>query len=203
MSEKTIDARGLLCPKPLIMTKKGLTESQPGDNLSILLDNATARDNVMRFLQEYGTSPVCHEGDGVFSIKVTTVAAANPALRPEEFCRPSGAQPAFVLVLNRPFMGSGSEELGKLLMQACINSLKEVTPLPSAILMYNAGVQLSCEGSPVLPALTDLERKGVKMLVCGTCLDYFELKPMLKAGRVSNMYDIMQTIAGAGTVFAP
>lgn len=203
MSDKRIDARGLTCPKPLILVKKALGEISPGGQIEILLDNATARDNVVRFLLDYGCKPVCMETDGAFTIRATAVAVPLAGLRPEEYCRPDGAFRPYVLVLNRLFMGTGSEELGKILMQACINSLAETTPLPSAILFYNAGVNLACENSPVLPALRDLESRGIRMLVCGTCLDYFDLKQKLLVGRVSNMYDIMQTIASAGTVFAP
>ena len=203
MTEKNIDARGMLCPKPLILTKKGLNEALPGDGLSILLDNATARDNVMRFLQDCGAKPVCSDQEGFYSIRVEVVRQSIPVPGPEEYCRPPSPAPSLVMVLSRSGMGTGSEELGKILMQACINSVKEVTPLPSALLFYNSGVHLACEGSPVLTALADLDGKGVQMLVCGTCLDYFALKPALKVGRVSNMYDIMQTIASAGTVFAP
>lgn len=203
MSEKQIDARGLPCPKPLILVKKALGEMSPGGQLEILLDDATARDNVVRFLQDYGCNPACTEKEGTFTIRATTAAAPISEPRLGEHCRPDGASRPYVLVLSRPFMGTGSEELGKILIQACINSLKETTPLPSCILFYNAGVTLACEDSPVLQALRELESRGVRMLVCGTCLDYYDLKPRLKAGRVSNMYDIMQTIASAGTVFTP
>lgn len=203
MSEKRIDARGLPCPKPLILVKKTLGEMSPGGQIEILLDDATARDNVVRFLQDYGCKPVCTETAGTFTIRATAVTPPVAGPRPEEYCRPDGVSRPYVLVLNRLFMGTGSEELGKILMQACINSLVETTPLPSAILFYNAGVNLVCESSPVLPALRDLESRGIRMLVCGTCLDYFDLKQKLLVGRVSNMYDIMQTIASAGAVFAP
>ena len=107
------------------------------------------------------------------------------------------------MVFNHSGMGSGSEELGKILVQACVNAIKEVKPLPSSVLFYNGGVHLVCEGSPLVQSLEDLESRGVKILVCGTCLDYFGLKPRLKVGKVSNLLDILQTIASAGTVFNP
>ncbi len=203
MSEKRIDARGMLCPRPLILVKKALSETAAGDQIEVLLDNATARDNVVRFLQDYGCKPACAERGETFTIRATAVTPSATGPRPDEYCRLDGAARPYVLVLNRLFMGTGSEELGKIMMQACINSIRETTPLPSAILLYNAGVNLACENSPVLPALRDLESQGIRILVCGTCLDYFDLKQKLLVGRVSNMYDIMQTIASAGTVFTP
>ncbi len=204
MSELKIDARGMLCPKPLIMTKKALETAAPGDQLEILLDNATSRDNVLRFLQDLGCKPENTENEGVYTVRCTAIAVSATTARPEEYCRvDGGSRLPYVLVVNRKFMGSGSEDLGKILMQACINSIRETSPLPASILFYNEGVTLACENSPVLTALKELESRGIKILVCGTCLDYFVLKPKLQVGRVSNMYDIMQTVASAGTVFAP
>ena len=204
MSELKIDARGMLCPKPLIMTKKALEKAAPGDKLEIMLDNATSRDNVMRFLQDLGCNPDNAEKDGIYTVCCTAVAVSGNSARPEEYCRvDDGRRLPYVLVINRQYMGSGSEELGRILMQACINSIRETNPLPSSILFYNQGVTLACENSPVLAALKELESRGIKILVCGTCRDYCALKPSLQIGRVSNMYDIMQTVASAGTVFAP
>ena len=40
-------------------------------------------------------------------------------------------------------------------------------------------------------------RTGVKILVCGTCLDYYKLKDNLKIGEISNMYDITEKMFAA------
>jgi tRNA 2-thiouridine synthesizing protein A len=42
-----IDARGLSCPLPVIRTKKALEETSD-QQLTVIVDNATARDNVTR-----------------------------------------------------------------------------------------------------------------------------------------------------------
>ncbi|MFZ2957209.1 MAG: sulfurtransferase-like selenium metabolism protein YedF [Candidatus Ozemobacteraceae bacterium] len=203
MSEKQVDARGMLCPKPLIMVKKALAELKVGETLAVLLDNETAKDNVSRFLQDNGARPGFSEKNGVFTIKAEKSQRDLSAPQAEQYCLPGGSSKPFVMVFNHSGMGSGSEELGKILIQACINVIKEVKPLPSSMLFYNAGVHLACEGSPVVQSLIELETLGVNFLVCGTCLDYFELKSRLKVGRISNMYDILQTIASAGRTFTP
>ncbi|MDD2338337.1 MAG: DsrE family protein, partial [Geobacteraceae bacterium] len=89
------------------------------------------------------------------------------------------------------------EELGKILLQACVTPLGEVSPLPTAILCYNAGVFVAVEGAPTVPALADLVERGVALLVCGTCVDYFDLKGKIAAGTISNMYDILQQLSSA------
>jgi hypothetical protein len=64
-------------------------------------------------------------------------------------------------------------------------------------------VKLAIEGSPVLESLDKLEREGVNLLVCGTCLNYFEVKDKLKRGKVSNMYEITEQMMKAEKVIAP
>ena len=52
-------------------------------------------------------------------------------------------------------------------------------------------------GGTNLQALID---KGVKVLVCGTCLNYYGLAERLKIGTVSNMYDILGAMQRADKV---
>lgn len=217
MGDHTVDARGLLCPKPLILVKKTLGEISVGDRLTVLLDNETACENVLRFLKDNRCQPTSGREGGAFAIQAvkpagpvgqtpadaacSPIAAGSPAGRVAGEPGPAGRPP--VLVLNQQGMGFGSEELGRLLIQACLNAVKEVKPLPSTIVFYNGGAHLACEGSPVLATLEELEKRGVRLLVCGTCLEYYDLKAKRKVGTVSNMYEIMQTLATAGTVIHP
>lgn len=193
----------MLCPKPLIMVKKALTELAKGDALLVLLDNETARDNVMRFLQDNGCSPIATEGDNQYSIQASKRTDSPAVGDAEAYCRPDVNRPQPVFAITQNGMGKGSDELGKILIQACVNTIKEISPKPSAIVFYNSGVQLACEGSPVLSSLSELEKQGVNILACGTCLDYYDLKKSLKVGRVSNMLDILQTMSKASHVIAP
>ncbi len=202
MAERKVDARGMLCPKPLIEVRKALTEMALGEGLTVLLDNDTACDNVVRFLRDAHAAPTAGQEGGIYTIRATKTA--NPVASPDPIvCSPVAPPRPPVLVLNHSGMGHGSEELGRVLIQGCLNCLKEVTPLPAAIVFYNAGVHLACEGSPVLAALSDLEQRGVRLLICGACLEYFELKTKRKVGIVSNMLEIMQTQARAGHVITP
>jgi selenium metabolism protein YedF len=97
-------------------------------------------------------------------------------------------------------MGRGEDPLGDILIRGFFHTLGEVEPIPQTVIFFNTGVKLACEGSPILEDLESLEDLGVQMLVCGTCLNYFEVTDQLAAGQVSNMYDIAETILGAGKV---
>jgi len=100
-------------------------------------------------------------------------------------------------------MGTGPADLGQILIQGCINTIKEVEPLPTALVFYNSGVKLTVDGSPVLQTLQDLEKSGVKILVCGTCANYFQIKDQVKAGIISNMYAILETLSQTGHIIYP
>ena len=85
-------------------------------------------------------------------------------------------------------------------MTAFVQVLHEITPQPDTIIFINSGVKLVTEGSQVIEDLREMEEKGISLLACGTCLDYFELKERLAVGRVSNMYEIAETMLSAGKV---
>ena len=80
-----------------------------------------------------------------------------------------------VFVISSDTMGKGSDELGAVLMKAFIHVATELETVPDVMIFYNAGVKLAAEGSDFLNDLKELEKKGVKMLVCGTCVNYFNL----------------------------
>ena len=74
---------------------------------------------------------------------------------------------------------------------------------PDIMIFYNTGVKLALKESEVLDDLKELASAGVEMLVCGTCLNYFEVKEKLGVGVVSNMYDIAGIMSRAGRLLAP
>lgn len=97
-------------------------------------------------------------------------------------------------------MGNGSEELGLKLATNYFKLLDAEGRLPKIIVFYNAGVKLICENSPALQALQNLEQKGVHMLACKTCLDYFQLSDKIRVGNIGSMPDIITLQADADKV---
>lgn len=203
MSERIVDARGEPCPRPLIKTKRALDEMQVDEPLTIQLDNEVSRDNVVRFLRDKGASPEWTVEQGVFSVKARKPAGTLSTAQFGPSCIPTGLRPSHVVAFTRDGMGSGSEELGRILVQACVNAIREVSPLPSAIVFYNGGVLLACEGSPVIEPLAELAARGVRLMVCGTCLGFHGLKEKVKVGTISNLFEILQVLTDAGHVVTP
>ena len=100
-------------------------------------------------------------------------------------------------------MGNGEEQLGKILMKSFIFALTKQDQLPEIILCYNSGASLTCEDSDSLEDLKSLEAEGVKILTCGTCLDFYGLKEKLAVGGFTNMYEIVEIMESAGTIVRP
>ena len=105
--------------------------------------------------------------------------------------------------INSHLLGVGDEALGSILMRAFLRTLLDLEPKPFRLILINNGVRLAPEGSEVLETLQALSDKGVEILSCGTCLDFYELKEKLKVGVVSNMYDIAQSLLEADRLIGP
>ncbi len=188
---KELDCRGLPCPQPVINTKDALEELKPGEKLTVLVDNEAAVQNVSRFVEAQGHRFQVEKEDNfwrVFIIKGETVERGVPIS-----CGEQAVYPVCV-VLSAKGMGSGDPTLSTLLLKAFLKTLAEAQEKPKRLICYNEGVFLALEDSEVLEDLKKLEKLGVEILVCGTCLDYYQVKDKLAVGVVSNMYDILETL---------
>jgi selenium metabolism protein YedF len=113
---------------------------------------------------------------------------------------PCLASSDLVVFIDTDSLGRGSEELGRILMRSFLQTLEQSEVQPKKVILINSGVKLACEGSDVLEDLQELAGKGAEILSCGTCLDYFAIKKKLMVGKVSNMYEILNSVAQAGKV---
>jgi selenium metabolism protein YedF len=203
---KIVDAKGFSCPQPLIMTKQAIKEKAPEEALLVIVNNETSMKNVKRFLEDHQMVVRVTEKSGVFELHVGETTSIPESTIETDYCTidSDSARPKqIVIVIQNNKMGSGADELGDILIKAFINTLPEVS-LPSArIIFLNAGIHLACEGSAVLNSLQKLEAKGVKILCCGTCLDYYHKIEKLKVGTVSNMYEILELLIQADKVIYP
>jgi sulfur relay (sulfurtransferase) complex TusBCD TusD component (DsrE family) len=105
-----------------------------------------------------------------------------------------------VILVTSNGLGHADEKLQLTLMGKYLEWLWQGGSLPAAICFYTDGVKLVCEGSPVLEALHSLESKGVHLIVCSTCLNYFNLADQVQAGIVGGMGDILEAQTKADKV---
>lgn len=109
---------------------------------------------------------------------------------------------ATLLQFTQYGMGNGSEELGVLLASNYLKLLNEQNRLPRFITLYNGGVKLVCTGSPAIEIFQTIEKKGVKVIACKTCLNHYNLMDKLEAGMHGTMIDIIELQANADKVIS-
>ena len=97
-------------------------------------------------------------------------------------------------------LGDGAEELGRLLMKNFVITLLETDEIPERMLFLNNGVLLTTEGSEVIEVLEKLEGRGVEIFSCGVCLDFHNRRDKLKAGSVTNMFTIAESLLKGASI---
>lgn len=192
-----LDCRGMSCPQPVLETKKAL-EKAGAEEVLVLVDNPASKENVRRFAESQGYGVNITEERGAFTLRLQKGEGAEKAPIPEEKMTMGNAN--LVVFIESDSIGRGSEELGRILMRSFLHTLAEAEYNPAKIILVNSGVKLTCEGSEVIEDMRHLSRQGAEILSCGTCLDYFGFKTKLQVGRISNMYEILSSLAQGGKV---
>lgn len=203
---RIVDTKGQLCPAPLILTKRALKETSEGESFIVLTDNLTSFNNLSRFLKDNKTEFKVENEEGTWKFIVTKITANVHGISPEAYCTPEIAhfeKGDFIVVISSDTMGEGDNELGRLLMSTFIKALKDLDKLPQKILFYNRGVTLVTKTSPDIDQLRQLEKMGVELLLCSTCVNHFKLEKACGAGILSNMYTIAEAMSSAGKIIKP
>ena len=205
MKNILVNAVGEQCPIPVVKATRALRAMTEPGTLEVRVDNEIAVQNLTR-MAAGNHLPVQAEkvGEREFAVRmeVTDPKGEAPMEEPAPACIPD-ARGDLLVAVETETMGRGSEELGRTLMKGFLFALTQLPRLPDTVLFYNGGAHLSVEGSDSLEDLQKLESQGVKILTCGTCLNYYGPTEKLAVGAVTNMYEIVETLAGAGKVVKP
>ncbi len=195
-----VDARGLACPMPVIKTKKALEEIKEGI-VEVVVSDETPKANILKFAKSINCEAelVKDEADEkiIRIVKGEGQEIASESVSSNNELVDKNNE---VVAIMSNKMGSGNEELGKVLIKSFIFALTESTPLPKSILFLNGGVELTTINEATVENIKRLEEAGVEILSCGTCLDYYNLKDELKVGAISNMYTIVETMKSASNL---
>jgi selenium metabolism protein YedF len=192
-----VDARGLACPEPVILTKNALSEIGQGDVI-VHVDSEVARDNIARMARNEGCSvSIKAHGKHGFELHLTKKAP----VRTEHFreTKPAAAEAPVAYLFDSDFIGT-NRELGKVLVNGFLNAISSLPHKGASIIFLSNGVKLTTRGSYVLEPLARLHDMGCEMLICGTCLDYFKIRDKVKVGTISNAVEILQAMTSAGKV---
>lgn len=189
-----IDCQGLPCPQPVLKCKDSIESSAPS-KIVATVDNEAAKVNVSRYLGTQGyEATVEQQGDDFI---ITGLRSADA----DEKCAPCNvmsneeletvAHQKVLVFIPSDTMGSGDDELGGKLMYNFLATLKEMGDDLWRVVLVNSGVKLATTGNKCAAELKNLEELGVSVLVCGTCLEHFNLTSQKEAGEVTNMLDII------------
>ena len=200
-----VDAMGKQCPIPVVMTKKAIDGAAVGDEIEILVDNETAVNNLSRLANKTGCTFVSEKLEHKkYQVKMTVqTEQSGRDLNEEEFVCEIPNKKVMAAVISSDVMGSGDDELGKILIRGFIYALSQMETLPDTVLFYNGGAKLTTEGSESLEDLKKMEEEGVEILTCGTCLKHYGLMEKLMVGKVTDMYTITERMTGADKVIRP
>ena len=192
----TVNAIGDNCPIPVIKTKKAIQALEGPEVIEVLVDNEIAVQNVTKMAESEGGKVVAEkvaEKEYKITIELSGKAEVAEAEKEENL----------VVVVSSDRMGAGNDDLGKVLIKGFIFAVSQLEKLPKTMLFYNGGATLTAEGSDSLEDLKHLAEEGVEILTCGTCLNYYNLSDKLQVGSVTNMYTIVEKMAGADKIIRP
>lgn len=188
---KIVDARKKACPQPVIMTKKEVDGG--AEEITVIVDNETAKINVTKFgTQLKYTVTAEDKDDGTY---IVLKKSGENKEQTEIISEIKNKNAGYFITSDK--LGKGSDDLGRILMKSFLYTLSETKPYPDFLIFLNSGVKLTTEGSESVDDLMKLKEGGVKIVSCGTCLDFFEIKSKLRVGSVSNMYDIVDMISSS------
>ncbi len=194
-----LDCKGLVCPEPVLKTKKALEELEENSVLEVLVDNIASQENVIRFATKQGyTSEVEDLGNNEF--KVTIVKGYGCSVNTKDSLNESNFLNKTVFIKDDKV---GEGELGSMLIVGFLKSILELPKLPKTIICVNKGVLLTTadENSDIIEIFKNLEEKGVEIFSCGVCLEFYEVADKLKVGKIGNAYGTVETLLNSeGTI---
>lgn len=188
-----VDAIGQVCPVPIIMTKNALKDIEEGQ-VEVSVDNKISLENLQKMSREMGYDYSVEESGEVFKIVINKMRESLETRDDEDNS---------VVVIDSLTMGKGDVELGRILMKGFIYTLSEMEVLPKTILVYNEGVKHVVEDSESLEDLKSLQERGVEILSCGACLNFYKLVESVRVGEITNMYSIIEKQMKATRVIKP
>ncbi|MDE6979483.1 MAG: sulfurtransferase-like selenium metabolism protein YedF [Helicobacter sp.] len=202
MQNVQIDVRNLSCPEPIVRTQKALLHVNAHAltlrTYSILGNSPTAKENLTRFLEGEGFSfelDILENGEFLFRL-IDRIKKSEPMREGEKIA------PKMLLVKGD---GIGEGDLGVLLLRNFIKALLQTEILPQKILFIHRGVLLTTENdeidnTEICDVLKQLEKQGVEIYSCGSCLEYFSLAGKLKVGVVGNAVEGMQNMLASDSL---
>lgn len=160
-----------------------------GESLTTIVNQTVALENVSKLAKSQGYEFEVEQKEDDYYIYMHKTDEINNINEEKE--------DDIAILISSKLFGQGDEELGEILMQSFLYTINEMQGKVKHLLFMNSAIYLTVEGSPVLEHLLSLEKQGIEILSCGTCLDYYNKKDDLRVGRVTNMYTATEILINA------
>ncbi|HSW62915.1 MAG TPA: sulfurtransferase-like selenium metabolism protein YedF [Dissulfurispiraceae bacterium] len=174
-----IDARGVSCPKPVLMAEDALNGMLEGI-VEVWVDNEASVANLKRFASNNGMMPETFAENGYWRVKITKGYPCDI---------PAGAESLSLLKKKKDILlivGTDTigrdEVLGRILIKGIFETMKVTKELPHTIFFLNTAVRLTTTDDEMIPIFREFTDRGVEIFTCGTCLKHFDLERDLKVG---------------------
>ncbi len=184
-----IDARGQGCPKPVMLAEEALSKIGEGV-IEVLVDNEDSALNMSGFAAQNGMYAETRKEGRDWKVRIVKgytcgLEAGIPSAEPK------AAKKSLLLIIGSDVMGSEAE-LGKVLMKAFFETMKVYKQLPHTIFLLNTAVNLATINADIVGLLKEIEKMGVEVYSCGTCLTKYNLESELKVGHRGTMNIVVE-----------
>ncbi|PZM81361.1 MAG: sulfurtransferase-like selenium metabolism protein YedF [Candidatus Melainabacteria bacterium] len=223
---KTLDLRGLMCPEPVLRTKK-ILDQKPEGAVEVLVDSDINVMNLTRLANSLGLSLQSKQSDKGYVVvieskrdsqesqesqksklskesTITRTSRESETTNSKEQENHAGqTKKTSVVFIAKDTFGEGDREFSVNLLNVFLQTILQAGHRPQAILLANTGVRLMDPDSSIRKVLDDFKAEGVEVFACGLCVEFYGLKDKVKPEQITNMYAISEYLFSADKVISP
>jgi selenium metabolism protein YedF len=194
----TVDLRGLVCPEPVIRTKK-IFENNLVERVEALVDDDINVQNLSRLARSIrvGFQSLMEGKHHRVVLERSAQVISGQTAKDRE------GTSSTVVLINKNTFGEGDPEFSEHLLNIFLQTMYDSGHRPRAILMANNGVKLMGPNSPFAKVLEDFQKAGCDVLACGLCVEYYGLKELVAKEQITNMFAICEYMQAADKVITP
>lgn len=214
-TKRQVDLRGLICPEPVLRTKKLLDDASI-EKVEAIVDGEVNVNNLNRLARSLKMQFASASKDDNFVVTIernksaadagsAATASSHSHVDPANMKASPNAQSEVgnVVFLGKDKFGDGDPEFSTTLLNMFLQTMFESGQRPRALLMANTGVRLMSPDSPALKVLNDFKEAGCDVLACGLCVEFYGLKGKIPVEQITNMFAICEYIFAADKVISP
>lgn len=208
-----MDLRGLMCPEPVLRTKK-ILDQKPQGAVEVLVDSEINVMNLARLANSLGLSLQSSSNEGGYAVVISPKANGQSAAGPSHLlpaktagetslADKSKTSSTNVVFISKDTFGEGDRDFSVNLLNVFLQTILQAGHRPQAILLANTGVRLMDPDFSVRKVLDDFRHEGVEVLACGLCVEFYGLKDKIKPEQITNMYAICEYLFSADKIISP